>query len=235
MKNKPKGILFDLGDTILQVNKFDVVNGYIQALKTFHSDKLDQTDSLVHIVAEVEAFLKPFKEDSVLQYRTECIQKLIRGLLWGDPNSPSENFELELWKAATQFTPENGIREVLAFLKSENIKLGIISNSSFSGSVLEWELKKHDLHSFFSFVVSSADYGVRKPHPYLFQMGLKLLNLSDTETWFIGDKVQFDIQGASDANIFPIWYNRQKNTDRSELAHFEINNWLELIDLYKEI
>lgn len=235
MLEKPKAVLFDFGDTILKVKQFDLVNGYIQTLQSCSQNGLKNKEFATRIVTDVEAFLTPFKKDAVLQYRTECIQNLIFELLRLKPICSSSDFELKLWKSSTRFTPEDGIEPVLSLLKSENIKLGVISNSSFSGRVIEWELERHNLLHYFSFVISSADYGVRKPHPYLFKIGVNRLEVNKTHIWFIGDKKEYDVQGALNSDLHPIWYNRQSGKDSSDPGCAEVHSWQEFINLYESI
>jgi FMN phosphatase YigB (HAD superfamily) len=56
-----------------------------------------------------------------------------------------------------------GVRELLPCLQAEGIRMGVVSNSSFPGIVLERELSRQALRDPFEFVISSADYGVRMP------------------------------------------------------------------------
>ena len=51
----------------------------------------------------------------------------------------------------------------------------------------------------------SADVGVRKPHPAIFQYALDGLNVSPEETAMVGDQLKADIAGAKGLHILSIW------------------------------
>ena len=76
-----------------------------------------------------------------------------------------EVLELEFWKECMLFSPETGIADVLTALSAHNLRMGVVSNHPGSGTLLSWELQRHELLNYFEFVISSADYGIRKPIP----------------------------------------------------------------------
>ncbi|GAA3957754.1 HAD-IA family hydrolase [Allohahella marinimesophila] len=59
-----------------------------------------------------------------------------------------------------------------------------------------------------SFIVSSEETGVEKPHPFMFQTGLVKLGLARDEVIMIGDSLKKDILGASFLGIRSYWLNR---------------------------
>jgi hypothetical protein len=48
----------------------------------------------------------------------------------------------EFWRAALKHIPEPGIDDLLKYLSRKRIKTGVVSNTMFSGKILERELKK---------------------------------------------------------------------------------------------
>ena len=77
----------------------------------------------------------------------------------------------------------------------------------FGAEVLRWELARHGLDRAFSLLLSSADYGLRKPHPSLFRTAVASLKLAPGEVWFVGDNFARDVIGAVGAGLRPVWYN----------------------------
>ena len=106
---------------------------------------------------------------------------------------------------------EPGIHSVLLRAQDLGISTGVISNAMFSGDVLRWELASHGLLECFQFVMSSADYGLQKPHPAIFLTAVGRLGIEPAEIWFVGDSVESDVAGARSAGLTPIWYNRKGN------------------------
>ena len=139
--------------------------------------------------------------------------------------------ELEFWKASVCYTPEPGIGETLYAMKEYGVRMAVVSNFPFSGPVLSWELEKQGLLEAFEFVISSADCGIRKPHPLIFSTALSKFGLSPSEVWFVGDTLQSDIAGAKQAGLWAVWYNRQKKGAEGILPHAEVGRWSEFTAL----
>ena len=93
--------------------------------------------------------------------------------------------------------------DVLEELKSRGVKMGVLSNSAFGGAVLEEELARLGMSHFFSFVISSSDYGLRKPHRRIIELAVKNMVLTPREIWFVGDKPDYDLKGALNGGLFP--------------------------------
>ncbi len=104
----------------------------------------------------------------------------------------------------------DGVRSLLEELHVLRMPMGVVSNSSFAGLVLERELERQEIRRFFRFVISSADYGLRKPDPLIFEVAVRRLGLEAAQVWFAGDNVGYDIVGAHEAGIFPVAFNPRK-------------------------
>jgi putative hydrolase of the HAD superfamily len=143
--------------------------------------------------------------------------------------------ERQFWYASSSFTPAEGIVEVLDFLRKNNIKTGILSNSMFSGNILGEELARHNLIQYFSFVVASSDYGFRKPSPRIFNVVINKIGLRPADIWFIGDKLEYDIKGAVDSGLFPVWYNPTGKSGALECECLEVKSWREFMEKIKSL
>ena len=118
--------------------------------------------------------------------------------------------ELEFWKASVELDPEPDISETLTALAAHQVRMGGVSNHPGSGAVLSWELQRHDLLRHFEFVISSADYGIRKPHGVIFRSAVSKLGLKPSEVWYVGDSLENDILGENQFQMPAIWYNRRQ-------------------------
>ena len=87
-------------------------------------------------------------------------------------------------------------------------KLGIISNFAIPECVHKL-LKAEHLDGLFDLVVVSAAVNKRKPSPEIFQSTLKSLGVSVSETVFVGDTIDADIEGPKAIGMKTIYIERR--------------------------
>lgn len=87
-------------------------------------------------------------------------------------------------------------------------KLGIISNFAIPECVFKL-LRASHLDGLFDVVVVSAAVNKRKPSPEIFQSTLKELSVSASETVFVGDTIDADIEGAKVVGMKAIYIERR--------------------------
>ncbi len=87
-------------------------------------------------------------------------------------------------------------------------KLGIISNFAIPECVHEL-LKIHDLDKLFDAIVVSGAVNKRKPSPEIFERALKALGVSASETVFVGDTLDADIEGAKAVGMKAVYIERR--------------------------
>ena len=102
----------------------------------------------------------------------------------------------------------------LRTLKERGFRLGAISNSSDDPNTQEL-IDKTDLRPYFEFIVSSAAFGKRKPHPSIFQHALDYFQVPPEQTAMVGDTLEADIDGANRLGMFSIWVTRRAETEQS--------------------
>jgi putative hydrolase of the HAD superfamily len=88
-------------------------------------------------------------------------------------------------------------------------KLGIISNFAIPECVLKL-LKTSGIDRFFDVVVVSAAVNKRKPASEIFKSTLNLIGVSASETVFVGDTIDADIEGAKAAGMKAIYIERRE-------------------------
>ena len=87
-------------------------------------------------------------------------------------------------------------------------KLGIISNFAIPECV-DKLLKNHGLDKLFDAVVVSGAVNKRKPSPEIFERTLKALGVSASETVFVGDTLDADIEGAKAVGMKAVYIQRR--------------------------
>jgi FMN phosphatase YigB (HAD superfamily) len=143
-RKRPEGIVFDLGDTIVDELAFDVRRGYERievylvggrGSRDLYELSLEQTEDLHGRKASLLEV--PFV--SFIRLLASRHGLAFRGT-WGE-------IEREFLKAAFPIREVEGARPVLEVFRGEGIPLGIISNSVFSGSALSDQLAEWDCES----------------------------------------------------------------------------------------
>ena len=87
-------------------------------------------------------------------------------------------------------------------------KLGIISNFAIPECVLKL-LEASKIDSLFDVVLVSAAVNKRKPSPEIFKSALKALGVSASETVFVGDTIDADIEGPKAVGLKAIYIERR--------------------------
>jgi len=232
MKTAPCAILFDLGGTLLNETQFDREAGRAHMLSLAHNPRGATLSDYASIIGEMMDIWS-HRDDCLLEFPKAAIDRHVYERAGLTFDLSPEELELEYWKAAVQMQPEPGILDVLEELVARDLPMGVVSNSAFSQNTLSWELDKHGLLDAFHFVMSSANYAVRKPHPMLFRTAAMKLNAQLETVWFIGDNLAVDIIGANQAGMHAIWYNPKKvevgEIDASSVR--TISDWHELLTL----
>jgi len=131
---------------------------------------------------------------------------------------------------------KKGVKETLEEL-SLNYKIGLISNTGITpGRIINKVFQEYDVFKFFNVQIYSDEIGFYKPHPILFKTALRELKSSPQNSIHIGDKLETDIKGAKDFNMFTIWFN-DSYSPNSELIQpdYEIHDISEVIQIIKKL
>ena len=167
--------------------------------------------------------------ESELEYSQQAFHRLLYQGCGIEFDESAETLERAYWDAAFRFEPEPGVHAVLSELSHRAVPMGIISNICFSGAIVHRELEKHGLARYFQFVVASADYGVRKPNRELFDLGVYKLGGENHTSCYTGNMVPYDIVGAANAGLLPVWYNRYGHDAPLPEGTVVIRHWDEFL------
>jgi HAD superfamily hydrolase (TIGR01662 family) len=99
----------------------------------------------------------------------------------------------DAWSACHHFTLYEEVPEVLRALRADGFTIGLISNTQRSLAVFE---RHFELDGLFDVAISSSDHGFMKPHPSIFEEGLRRAGVTASAAVMVGDSVPHDIQGA---------------------------------------
>jgi putative hydrolase of the HAD superfamily len=97
------------------------------------------------------------------------------------------------------------VRETLAALRARGIRLAVTSNFD---PRLPRLLAEAGLAEHFAAVVYSAEIGVEKPHPAIFEELLGRLELPAAAVLHVGDSRRDDVEGAAAVGMRALWLTR---------------------------
>lgn len=238
---KPSFIIFDYGETLAHEDGFYPGHGFAALLQ--YAVKNPQQADADMLLSAFAACFKQLRLDAHAagveipnRHRLRWLFEMF-DLEFSLPEAELENV---FWDAAAPCAPTPGMVELLSILRMQNIGTGVVSNMGFTGTALKRRLDKLFPDHSFHFVMSSADYVIRKPNPRLFALARKKSGCSAEETWFAGDNPAMDIAGASGAGLTPVYYARDLGCAYRETPHVDvmpphirIEDWSELYAFLK--
>lgn len=208
---KPKMVLFDYGQTLVNEAKFDGVKGTEAVLSFATENKHNLTAKQIQEEANaINKGLGRFDPEKRHLFQVEVPNHMFTTYLYESLGIKlalsSEEVDRIFWNSAAQGTPTKGIEEFLKYLKEQNIRTGVISNISYCGKVVEERINSLVPDNEFEFIIATSDYMFRKPNKRIFDLTLEKADLLAAEVWYIGDQYECDIVGARNAGLQPIWY-----------------------------
>lgn len=245
---KPKMILFDYGQTLLDEEPFDGVRGTravlescvknlsgvtaeeIQAFAEKLNNEFGRFNPQTSHLCQFEIHNHPFQNYLYDYFGLErIVTPLELEIIFRDAASPAKLTE--------------NIDKLLCYLKDAGIRTGVISNISFSGEALTERINTFLPYNNFEFIIASSEYIFRKPNKRIFEIALKKAGIYNddleclrNDVWYCGDNPICDVDGASDAGLTPVWY-KGAYEDYKIVPHskrFEIYDWIELIDILEK-
>jgi HAD superfamily hydrolase (TIGR01549 family) len=221
-EKKIQAVLFDIGETLLNFGKVDVVALFEEGGKLAHDflQKLGQPAESLQIfllkhlwmirIFRIWSYLTGKDFDSLALLRKMEQKKGVKlseeqweefGWCWYEPLSKFAKVEPD-------------IKQTLEKLKQAGIKLGILSNTFINAVTLERHLAQFDILDFFTTKVYSYQFKFRKPDSRIFVEAAKKMNCEPCNVLFVGDRLDLDIAGASKANMPVVMKRAYTNTNK---------------------
>lgn len=209
--HRPKMILFDYGQTLVDEGQFDGIKGTEAVLRHATKNRHGYTAAQVQAAADaINAELGRFDPARRHRFRVEVPNHMFTAYLYESMGiqlslTPQE-IDRVFWDAAAPGTPTDGIRVFLDFLKVQGIRTGVISNIAYSGDAVRERITSLLSGHAFEYIIATSEYMFRKPDRRIFRLALEKADLLPEDVWYIGDNYECDIVGAWEAGIFPVWY-----------------------------
>lgn len=234
---RPEMILFDYGDTLLTEPEFDGVRG-MRALFPYMTANPENCTAQ-QLAKESFALFEEYAP--VRKMGFELHEWPLNRLLFESHGIEFTIDEAQIeqifWENACPGAVVLHADEMLAELNALGIRTGVISNIGWSGRALTHRLNRLLPGSTFEFVLTSADYMVRKPDPRLFRVACHKAGLPPEKIWFCGDNLRCDVEASANAGMTPVWYctDSVENSPVVDTESLRIGDWRELIEIVKEL
>lgn len=238
---KPKMIIFDYGQTLVNEKIFDPLKGtkavLCDAAKNPNDVSAEEVQALANeLNKEIRRYGMDIEKYAIVEVHTHIFQNYLYEYfnieLTKTPGEVEHIFE----KAASISEPTTHIESFLEFLYDHKIRTSVISNISFSGELLKKRINRYIPFNKFEFIIASSEYVFRKPHKRIFELALRKAGLDCSDVWYCGDNAVCDVDGAADCGIFSVWYKgvmEECNKSIPKKKCLEISDWNELIDILK--
>ena len=118
---------------------------------------------------------------------------------------PGADAMTEVLLASLQFRRFADVAPALAELRRRGLRLVVVSNWDVS---LHAVLDRLQVAPMLDGIVTSAEAGVRKPAPEIFERALAIAGVGAEAAWHVGDSPNEDVAGARRAGIRPILISR---------------------------
>lgn len=232
-ENKMIGLVFDVDDTL-----YEQIVPFENAYKSlFDMDiNMEQFYLLSRHYSDVKFEASRNGEMTMDEYHIYRIQEAARDLGVFLTDEQALNMQKEYKKNQQKLQMSNITISILELAKESDVKLGIITNGPREHQwskvkvlgVERWIDKEN--------IIVSGDYSINKPDIRIFEIMQEKLKLPNHSLYYIGDSLENDIVGATNAGWKVIWINRYKKMSSKELDIYKIaENNNELFEIIKEI
>ena len=212
MSQRIKGILFDLGGTLLHFGEPDIPRVFragaelayeylrsldqpLPAFATFHRRQwwaIRWRYLLSHLTGrEFNSLDLTIRLGKRMGHNLTRRQSLELSWRWYQPLGQ------HAWL-------EPGARQTLQSFHQEGLTLGLVSNTFIAGEVLDRHLRQEGLLDLLPIRVYSSQVVHRKPDRRIFERALRQGGLRAERTLFVGDLLDVDIKGANRAGLISV-------------------------------
>jgi len=211
----PKGIMFDLDDTITTFNAVaeptwkKVCNKY-----TTQYDNLDEKVLYKNIRETANWYWNDKKRHKegrldIDNARRKTLEMTFKKLGINNITLAHEIADLysKLRVEAIDFFP--GAEDTLKYLSEQNVALTLVTNGQTEKQ--REKINQFRLDRFFSVILIEGEMGYGKPNEAVYHRALKEMSLNPESVWFVGDNLEWDVGAPQKLGIFGIWNDYRNN------------------------
>ncbi len=233
----PKGILFDLDDTILAYSAISkpiwkqVCNQY-----TKENEKLEP-ELLYGKIKEVSRWYWSDPErhrigrSDLNRARREVMEMVFEKLNIDDTPLAHKIGNAFQKRRDEEIFLFEGAAETVEYMYRNNVALAMMTNGETEKQ--RAKIEKFNLEKYFKVILIEGEQGFGKPDERVYKKALDGLGLKPEECWAVGDNLEWDVGAPQKLGIYGIWNDFEKKglpEDSAIVPDRIINNIQELID-----
>jgi putative hydrolase of the HAD superfamily len=198
-----KGVIFDFDNTLYNydiANNFGLETAFNDIFEKFNIDR----ETTENIYAKINKQIKNSNNPSNKFNKSIYFKNLFEAL-----NIPLKHLNdyVTLYNSAfmEKFKLHDGVVDLFHLLKSNNIKIGILSNNIFFQQYLK--LLDASLIELIDIVQTSDECGEEKPNKFMFLSIQNKMQIPFENLAYVGDNYEHDIEPSVELGIFPFWFD----------------------------
>jgi HAD superfamily hydrolase (TIGR01509 family) len=239
-----RAVAFDVGNTLWFQRAEPDADLLIDAQRATIEPMLERWG--VRLPFDLRDVLRDVLDASLIPYeaydaslREIDLPRLIRGALAVRDVEITEAQAHEWWRAAYVPVRDNFAIElypdtldVLRELHEEGFRSALCTNRPFTGEMFRRDMDDYGIARYIDVIVCSGDTGYVKPHPSMYEMTLRLLDVAAADALFVGDSCEVDLEGARAAGMPTAWkLNGRYDPPPCAAADYAIHDLAELLAL----
>jgi len=198
-----RAVIFDWGGTLTPWHTFDLAEQWTVYARVVHDgDDRASADLAARIFAAEGAAWQRARTDQGSTHMDDLLREV--GV---DTNDAVHDAALtayrHFWEPHT-ITDEQ-VRPVWEGLREGGIRVGILSNTIWSGDYHRGVFERDGVLDLIDADVYSSEIAWTKPHPKAFQASAEALGVEPSEAVYVGDRPFEDVHGSQSAGMRAIW------------------------------
>ncbi len=210
----PRAILFDLDETILSFGRRQAL---LMELADQSADRFGPVTAAEAAEALEAAFLAYWADAARhkigrlnLARSREGIVEDAFATLRGRAPALTPDFAREFGRRFHTYREDQvkffpGALETVEALKARGVRLALVTNGT--SEMQRAKLVRFDLARLFEHVQIEEEAGFGKPEPQAYRHALDTLGVAATETWMVGDNLEWEVAGPQRLGIYSIWHD----------------------------
>ncbi len=210
----PKGILFDLDDTILAYSVVAeptwkrICYEFAGRIDSMNPEKLFQG---IHTVSNWFWSDKERHKNGrrdINNARRVIVTQAFQDLGIKDLSLANEIADAFSFQREEEVYLFEKVIETLEHLTEQNIRLALMTNGEPHKQ--RNKITRFNLEKFFNCILIEGEMGFGKPEEEVYKRAMMGLGLGPDEVWAVGDNLEFDVGGPQKLGIFGVWNDFSK-------------------------
>ncbi len=206
-----RAVFFDVGETLVHVDP-SFVELFVSVLAGAGHERAEEEvrEASAHVYAR---FSEASRDGSMWttspersrEFWTSVYDRMLRELEVSDDDGLATTLHREFTRMEN-YVLFDDVHPTIDALRAQGLLLGIVSN--FEAWLEEW-FGIHELVETFPIRVISGIEGIEKPDRRIFRLALERAGVGATESAYVGDNPEFDVDPPAALGIFPVLVDRR--------------------------